>query len=115
MQCAARGPFLCHVFASGILILFFLRPNETFCLNHKDALQRISRRGNYGAFLMDNLPLIRSLVEKLVANLQVPVSCKTRIFPNLQENLSYTKMLEEAGCSLLAVHGRTREEKDVKF
>jgi len=63
---------------------------------------------------MDNLPLVRSLVEKLVANLQVPVSCKIRIFPNLQETISYAKMLEEAGCSLLAVHGRTREEKDGK-
>lgn len=76
--------------------------------------QRIARRGNYGAFLMDNLPLIRSLVEKLAVSLQVPVSCKIRIFPNLQDTLSYAKMLEEAGCSLLAVHGRTREEKDGK-
>lgn len=63
---------------------------------------------------MDNLPLIRSLVEKLALNLQVPVSCKIRIFPNLQDTLSYAKMLEEAGCSLLAVHGRSREEKDGK-
>lgn len=63
---------------------------------------------------MDNLPLIRSLVKKLAVNLQVPVSCKIRIFPNLQDTLSYAKMLEEAGCSLLAVHGRTREEKDGK-
>ncbi|KAG6481180.1 hypothetical protein ZIOFF_057775 [Zingiber officinale] len=76
--------------------------------------QRIARRGNYGAFLMDNLPLIKSLVQKLSQNLQVPVSCKIRIFPNLQDTLVYAKMLEEAGCSLLAVHGRTREEKDGK-
>ncbi|ONK79897.1 tRNA-dihydrouridine(16/17) synthase [NAD(P)(+)]-like [Asparagus officinalis] len=76
--------------------------------------QRIARRGYYGAFLMENLPLIRSLVEKLVANLQVPVSCKIRIFPNPQDTISYAKMLEEAGCSLVAVHGRTRDEKDGK-
>ncbi|KAJ7944455.1 tRNA-dihydrouridine synthase [Quillaja saponaria] len=54
--------------------------------------QRIARRGNYGAFLMNNLPLIKSLVEKLAVNLNVP----------------------DAGCSLLAVHGRTRDEKDGK-
>ncbi|XP_016490840.2 uncharacterized protein LOC107810562 [Nicotiana tabacum] len=76
--------------------------------------QRIARRGNYGAFLMDNLPLVKSLVEKLANNLNVPVSCKIRVFPNLQDTLSYAKMLEEAGCSLLAVHGRTRDEKDGK-
>ncbi|XP_022739536.1 tRNA-dihydrouridine(16/17) synthase [NAD(P)(+)]-like [Durio zibethinus] len=76
--------------------------------------QRIARRGNYGAFLMDNLPLVKSLVEKLALNLSVPVSCKIRVFPNLQDTLKYAKMLEDAGCSLLAVHGRTRDEKDGK-
>ncbi|GLT49390.1 hypothetical protein SLA2020_229490 [Shorea laevis] len=76
--------------------------------------QRIARRGNYGAFLMDNLPLVKSLVEKLALNLNVPVSCKIRVFPNLQDTLNYARMLEEAGCSLLAVHGRTRDEKDGK-
>lgn len=76
--------------------------------------QRIARRGNYGAFLMDKLPLIKSLVEKLAFNLCVPVSCKIRIFPDLQDTLNYAKMLEDAGCSLLAVHGRTRDEKDGK-
>lgn len=76
--------------------------------------QRIARRGYYGAFLMDNLPLVKAIVEKLASNLQVPVSCKIRIFPNLQDTINYARMLEDAGCSLLAVHGRTRDEKDGK-
>lgn len=63
---------------------------------------------------MDNLPLIKSLVEKLANNLNVPVSCKVRIFPDLKDTLAYATMLEEAGCSLLAIHGRTRDEKDGK-
>ncbi|CAH9090040.1 unnamed protein product [Cuscuta epithymum] len=63
---------------------------------------------------MDNLSLIRSLVEKLSNNLTVPVSCKIRIFPDLQDTINYAKMLEDAGCALLAVHGRTRDEKDGK-
>lgn len=76
--------------------------------------QRIARRGNYGAFLMNNLPLVKSLVEKLALNLDTPVSCKIRVFPDIQDTLDYAKMLEDAGCSLLAVHGRTRDEKDGK-
>lgn len=63
---------------------------------------------------MDNLPLVKSLVEKLALNLNVPVSCKIRVFPKLEDTLKYAKMLEDAGCSLLAVHGRTRDEKDGK-
>lgn len=63
---------------------------------------------------MDNLPLVKSLVQTLAQNLHVPVSCKIRIFPSLQDTIAYAKMLEDAGCSLLAVHGRTRDEKDGK-
>ncbi|GJZ32774.1 tRNA-dihydrouridine(16/17) synthase [NAD(P)(+)]-like protein [Tanacetum coccineum] len=74
----------------------------------------IAKQENYGSFLMDNLPLVKSLVEKLALNLTVPVSCKIRVFPDLGDTLKYAKMLEEAGCALLAVHGRTRDEKDMK-
>lgn len=74
--------------------------------------QRIARRGNYGAFLMDDLPRVESLVSVLARNLRVPVTCKIRIFPELERTLAYARMIEAAGCSLLAVHGRTREQKD---
>jgi tRNA-dihydrouridine synthase 1 len=63
---------------------------------------------------MDDLPLVQSLVEKLASNLSVPVSCKIRMFPALEDTLAYARMLEKAGCSLLAVHGRTRDQKDGK-
>ncbi|CAN4082956.1 unnamed protein product [Withania somnifera] len=62
--------------------------------------QRIAKRGNYGAFLMDNLSLVKSLVEKLANNLSVPVSCKIRIIPNLQDTFSYAKMF--GGCRLFS-------------
>lgn len=61
---------------------------------------------------MDDLPLIQSMVTNLATNLTTPVSCKIRIFPDIGKTLAYARMLEDAGCSLLAVHGRTREQKD---
>lgn len=63
---------------------------------------------------MDDLPLVRSLVVKLATGLRTPVSCKIRMFPKLEDTLAYARMLEEAGCHLLAVHGRTRDQKDGK-
>eukprot|EP00798_Chlamydomonas_sp_ICE-L_P020224 gene20224-26977_t len=69
-------------------------------------------KGYYGAFLMDNLPLVEELVTELCKAVSTPVSCKIRIFSDPAKTLSYAKMIERAGCSLLAVHGRTRDQKN---
>ena len=76
--------------------------------------QGIARRGNYGAFLQEDWDLIYKLINTLHKNLDVPVTAKIRILETKEKTLEYAKMVLGAGASIIAVHGRHREQKGHK-
>ncbi|KAM3185521.1 hypothetical protein ACTXT7_006203 [Hymenolepis weldensis] len=76
--------------------------------------QGIARRGHYGSFLQDEWELIAAMIRECKAAVNVPVSVKIRIFPDISRTTEYAKMLVDAGATLLTVHGRTREQNGQK-
>ncbi|KPV76151.1 uncharacterized protein RHOBADRAFT_25176, partial [Rhodotorula graminis WP1] len=73
--------------------------------------QGIAKRGRYGAFLMEEWDLIRSMISHLHQHLATPVIAKLRVFPSLDKTLQYASHIYSSGAQLLCVHGRTREAK----
>lgn len=50
------------------------------------------------------------MVRALANGLTVPVFCKIRVLPDKEKTLALVRGIEDAGCSLLTVHGRTKEQ-----
>lgn len=73
--------------------------------------QRIAKTGNYGAFLCNQRDKVAAIVRAAAAELKVPIFCKIRRQETVEDTVAYAKLLEECGCSLLTVHGRTKEQK----
>ena len=42
--------------------------------------------------------------------LKIPFTCKIRILSDIEETIKLAKLMVECGCSILTVHGRTKEE-----
>eukprot|EP01105_Mastigella_eilhardi_P013339 TRINITY_DN3033_c0_g4_i1.p1 TRINITY_DN3033_c0_g4~~TRINITY_DN3033_c0_g4_i1.p1 ORF type:complete len:473 (-),score=115.69 TRINITY_DN3033_c0_g4_i1:63-1364(-) len=70
--------------------------------------QKIAKKGKYGAFVADKPDLVQEIVSTLSKNLSLPVFCKMRVRETVEQSVSFATMLEKAGCKLLAVHGRLR-------
>eukprot|EP00808_Paulinella_micropora_P031743 g37275.t1 len=83
---------------------------DAFDINFGCPLPRAKERG-FGSHLLHEVEVCASLVSALAREVPVPVTCKIRILPTQAETINLAKHLEAAGCSLLAVHGRTRDMK----
>lgn len=66
--------------------------------------------GHYGAYLLDkkDWETVFRIVRTLRTHLTVPIFCKIRLLPTLEMTSEFCRKLEQAGCSLIAIHGRQR-------
>lgn len=73
--------------------------------------QEVAKKGHYGSYLQDDWNLIKEIVKVCSSGIKVPLFCKIRIFESVEKTVEYAKIFESSGASLLAIHGRTREQK----
>eukprot|EP00934_Nitzschia_sp_Nitz4_P003397 Nitzschia sp. Nitz4//scaffold139_size61406//25051//26331//NITZ4_006455-RA/size61406-processed-gene-0.56-mRNA-1//1//CDS//3329535837//3387//frame0 len=93
--------------------------------------QGIARRGNYGAFLLEQPDVLLPAVKHLLQHLTVPLSVKVRLLPvavepapgipsakpegapqiDLEKSFALYQQLVDAGVHMLTIHGRTRHHK----
>uniref|UniRef100_A0A672FKH6 tRNA-dihydrouridine(20) synthase [NAD(P)+]-like n=1 Tax=Salarias fasciatus TaxID=181472 RepID=A0A672FKH6_SALFA len=70
-----------------------------------------STKGGMGAALLSDPEKIEAILKKLVTGVSIPVTCKIRILPSLQETVSLVQRIEKTGVAAVAVHGRFKEER----
>ncbi|KAF3425152.1 hypothetical protein E2986_08784 [Frieseomelitta varia] len=67
--------------------------------------------GKMGAALLKEPEIAVNILKTLVDNLNIPVTCKIRVLPDLDETLELCELLQSTGISAIAVHGRTVNER----
>jgi tRNA-dihydrouridine synthase 1 len=76
--------------------------------------QMIAKRGNYGAYLLENEAQLVKCVEALAKSVSIPVCVKVRLLPSgVEDSLKLYTKLVDAGAAMLTIHGRTRLNKGV--
>ncbi|XP_029289511.1 tRNA-dihydrouridine(20) synthase [NAD(P)+]-like isoform X2 [Cottoperca gobio] len=70
-----------------------------------------STKGGMGAALLSDPDKIEAILKKLVTGVSIPVTCKIRILPSLEETVSLVRRIEKTGVTAVAIHGRLKEER----
>lgn len=64
-----------------------------------------------GAFLMKEPERASAIIKAMRSAVSVPISVKTRLgWSNDTDILEFVKVIEDAGASLISIHGRTKEQ-----
>uniref|UniRef100_A0A2M4AM63 Putative trna-dihydrouridine synthase n=1 Tax=Anopheles triannulatus TaxID=58253 RepID=A0A2M4AM63_9DIPT len=70
-----------------------------------------SIKGGMGVALLYDLPRAKSILEALVQTVSIPVTCKIRVMPDVDDTIKLARELQSTGISAIGVHGRTKTER----
>lgn len=73
--------------------------------------KEFSVKGGMGVALLEKQDIAVAILEKLVNNLSIPVTCKVRVFKDTNQTIELCSRLEKTGIAAIAVHGRTKDER----
>ncbi|KAL0100618.1 hypothetical protein PUN28_019190 [Cardiocondyla obscurior] len=73
--------------------------------------KKFSILGGMGASLLSEPKKATDILQKLIETVTIPITCKIRILPDVEETLRLCDTLASTGIAAIAVHGRTIEER----
>ncbi|RWS03170.1 tRNA-dihydrouridine(20) synthase-like [NAD(P)+], partial [Dinothrombium tinctorium] len=73
--------------------------------------KEFSIKGGMGAALLAQPEKIKKILTTLVENVSLPITCKIRVLPDLNDTINLVKLIESCGVRAIAIHGRTRMER----
>uniref|UniRef100_A0A672YA48 DRBM domain-containing protein n=1 Tax=Sphaeramia orbicularis TaxID=375764 RepID=A0A672YA48_9TELE len=79
------------------------------CERERDRV--VFQMGGMGAALLSDPDKIEAILKKLVTGVGIPVTCKIRILPSVEDTVSLVRRIEKTGVAAIAVHGRFKEER----
>ncbi|XP_060517088.1 tRNA-dihydrouridine(20) synthase [NAD(P)+]-like isoform X2 [Cylas formicarius] len=73
--------------------------------------KEFSLKGGMGAALLSQPDKAVEILSTLVDNVKIPITCKIRVFDDVDQTVNLSVRLASTGISAIAIHGRTKAER----
>ncbi|XP_017109267.1 tRNA-dihydrouridine(20) synthase [NAD(P)+]-like [Drosophila bipectinata] len=73
--------------------------------------KEFSIKGGMGAALLSEPDKAAVILRTLCSNLDIPVTCKIRILPDVDDTIRLVQKLADTGIAAIGIHARTRDER----
>ncbi|KAF5273555.1 hypothetical protein FQR65_LT04553 [Abscondita terminalis] len=73
--------------------------------------KEFSLKGGMGAALLKQPDKAKAILSTLVQNIKIPITCKIRVLPSVDDTINLVTELASTGISAIGVHGRTKDER----